>query len=98
MIKYNLEIKTPGKIIIFHNVQVRTPVSINVTHKELKQIKIQMNRIGIMKNEYSIKEIDKINSFDELPQSIILNNESIINMDQLSVPEIEELLGMEKKK
>jgi len=88
MIKYKLEIKTPGRMIVFRNVLVRTPVTLIVTKKQLKQIKVQMNRLGI--DKYLCHEISD-NEEDQLPKSIVLNNEYEPD-DQLSVPEIEILL------
>lgn len=96
-IKYKLDITAHGRIIIFQKRQVRTPVSLIVTKKQLHQIKIQLHRLGVTK-EYSIHEIEQPDNIEDLPKSIVLNNEQNLYTDQLSVPEIEELLGMEKKK
>lgn len=92
MLKYQLDILTPGRIVVFQNRQIRTPVSIIVNRKQLKQLSIQMNRVGISK--YTLHQIDE-EPKDEprLPAKIILNNEIELDpLEQLSVPEIETLL------
>jgi len=97
--KYQLKIYSSGRTIIVHNRQLRTPVSVIINRKDLQQVKVQLTRLGIQRKEYSIEQIDDDNdSINILPKEIILNNRNMnIQYDQLSVPEIEELLGMEKK-
>jgi hypothetical protein len=92
MLKYKLDLLTPGRIIIFQNRQVRTPVSLIVNRKQLKQVSIQMNRIGISK--YMLHQIDEDSENEEkLPSKIVLNNEYEVPVEeQLTIPEIEELL------
>jgi hypothetical protein len=93
MIKYKVEIHTPGRMIIFQNVSIRTPASLIATNKQLSQLKIQLNRLGITK--YSVQQLNDISEEElvKLPKEIILNNEyQIDSNDQLSVPEIETLL------
>jgi hypothetical protein len=96
--KYQLKIYSSGRTIVVHNRQLRTPVSVIVNRKDLQQVKVQLTRLGVQRKEYSIEQIDDDDSINILPKEIILNNRNIaIQYDQLSVPEIEELLGMEKK-
>jgi hypothetical protein len=98
--KYQVKVYSSGRTIVVHNRQLRTPVSFIVNRQDLQQIKVQLTRLGVQRKEYSIQQIDDDidDSINILPKEIILNNRNITNEpDQLSVPEIEELLGMEKK-
>lgn len=62
---YELDVRTPGRVISVSNRQIRTPFKIKIEKEKLSSLEIQFKKEGI--TNYTVKEI-----FDETREPIII--------------------------
>ena len=77
--KNTLTINDVGKIIYFKNQEIRTPVIIEVTEKELQQIKISLKMLNI--RDYSIKIKTEEPKIEYINKKIIIEELNINNKE-----------------